>query len=189
MASANKVSQQSILRIGIAIVMALSIATSSAESQSTLSYGQYMYLLKSLKPALKNIGVMASTLTTEEIESLGRAATGLGIKVTVAKVTDARDIAGLYKTLVSEHRAEVIWIPDAADKLLLGVGFEYLRENTILDRVGLCVPARELVSDGALCSFKHDNQKFIVYVNRRVAQVVGINLPTNQNQDIAYVAQ
>jgi len=171
----------------MAVVIAFFFILANAMSQTKVTYGQYMYLMKSLKPSLKNIGVMASALTPEEIASLGRAANGLGVKLIAAKVTDVRDISSLYRRLVDEHKVEILWIPDGEDKLLLGVGFEYLRENTILDRIGLCVPSRELVSAGALCSFERLNGKLAVYVNQQVAEVVGINLPSEKSASIAYI--
>ncbi len=167
----------------------LFMGASKGEAQSKLTYAQSIFLLKALKPSLKSLGVIASTLTDQEIKSIGKAALGQGIKVTVAKVTDVREISSLYKMLVSEHNAELVWIPDKSDEVLLGVGFEFLRENTILDRVGLVVPTRDLVAKGALCSVESANEKVVVYLNKRIAQVDGINLPSNQDPSVQYVVQ
>ncbi len=165
------------------------VGASKAQAQEKLTYAQNIFLLKALKPSLKSLGVIASTLTDQEIKAIGKAAMGQGIKVTVAKVTDVREISGLYKMLVTEHGAELVWIPDKSDEILLGVGFEFLRENAILDRVGLIVPTRDLVAKGALCSLESANQKVVIYLNRRIAQVDGINLPTSQDPSVQYVVQ
>jgi ABC-type uncharacterized transport system substrate-binding protein len=162
---------------------------SPARSQTRVTYSQHLYLIKSLKPSIKIVGVIASTLTPEEIESLARAATGLGVKIVVATISDARNISSSYKNLIREHKVEIVWIPDGGDKLLLETGFEYLRENTILDRIGLCVPSKDLVAAGALCSFENENGKFNVYVNRRIAQVDGITPPSEQDPKIAYIVR
>jgi len=120
---------------------------------------------------------------------IGRAALGQGIKIAIAKVNDVSEISSLYKSLITEHSAELVWIPNVNDDILLGVGFDFLRENTILDRVGLCVPAKELVAKGALCSVESQNEKVVVYLNKRIAQVDGINPPTSQDPTIQYVVQ
>jgi ABC-type uncharacterized transport system substrate-binding protein len=177
----------------VVAVLALGLLTMSVvgvmHAQTKLTYGQTIFLMKSLKPALKSIGVMESTLSTEEIEGIVRAASGQGIKVTIAKVEEARDISGLYKELVAKHAVDMVWIPDSTDKLLLGIGFEYLMENTILDRVGLCVPDRKLVERGALCSCVHENDKFTVYVNQQIARIEGLIPPTALDPAIAYVVR
>ncbi len=165
------------------------MCASKGEAQTKLTYAQNLFLLKTLKPSLKSIGVIASTLSDQEIKAIGKAALGQGIKVTVAKVTDVSEISSLYKMLVTEHSAELVWIPDRSDEILLGVGFEFLRENTILDRVGLIVPTHDLVAKGALCSLEPANEKVVVYLNKRIAQVDGINLPTSQNPSIQFIVQ
>ena len=180
-------------RIGPSLLRALLVVTlllmtaSGADAQSKLTYAQNIFLLKTLKPSLKNIGVIASTLSDQEVKAIGKAALGQGIKVTIAKVTDVSEISGLYKMLINEHNAELVWIPDRSDEILLGVGFEFLRENTILDRVGLIVPTKDLVAKGALCSLETANEKVVVYVNKRIAQVDGINPPTSQDPSVQYV--
>ncbi len=176
--------------INVAVRLAfVAVVFSVSTAQVKTSYGQNMYLMKALVPTLQHIGVLSSTLKEDEIESIARAAKGLGIKVSVARVTDARDLAGLYKRLTKEYRAEMVWIPDAADRLLLGLGFEYLRETTVVDRIGLCVPAREFVSRGALCSVERENGKLTVYLNRRVANVDGIKRPAAESAEFVVVEQ
>lgn len=160
-----------------------------AQSQAKVTYGQDIFLLKSLKPSLKNIGIMESKLFSKDIESIARAAAGQGIKITVAKVIDVREISGLYKSLVLDHHVEMLWIPDAHDNLLLGIGFEFIQENAILDRIGLCVPVKDLVDRGALCSIEEESGKLIVYVNQRIALIDGLQSPTSQNPAIEFVAR
>lgn len=181
--------RQSIAELALFIALMVVVVSGVVNGQTKVSYSQSMYLMKNLMPSLQKVGIIGSTLTADEIQSLGRAAAGLGLKVSVAQVSDVRDIAGMYKRLVNEYHVDLIWIPDESDNILLGIGFEYLQESTIVDRVGLCVPTRQLVSKGALCSVEHDNGKLTVFINRRVASVDGIKSPTEQRDGVVYVLQ
>ena len=180
---------QSIRRLAVAVTLLLSVVVGGARGQEKVTYGQNMYLMKSLLPSLKNIGVIASTLTQADIQSLGRAAAALGIKVSIAEVTEIRDVASMYKRLVNDYHVDIIWIPDKNDQLLLGIGFEYLRENTVVDRIGLFVPSKKFVTKGALCSLERDNGQLTVYFNQRVASVDGIKTPAQQDNSVTYVMQ
>ena len=189
METRKKTVGQSVRELAVSITLLVAVVVGAAQGQEKVTYGQNMYLMKSLLPSLQNVGVIASTLTQADIQSLGRAAAALGLKVSVAQVTELRDVAAMYKRLVNDYRVDMIWIPDKNDALLLGIGFEYLRENSIVDRIGLLVPARQFVSKGALCSLERDNGILTVYFNKRVASVDGIKTPAQQGDGITYVLQ
>lgn len=114
----------------------------AARAQGAVPYSQQIYLMKTLKPSIKTIGVMGSGLSDETIELIARAAAGQEVGIFVARPQNAKEIATLYKKLTIEKAAEIIWIPEAGDKLMAGIGFEYLRENTMIDKVGLVSPPR-----------------------------------------------
>jgi len=157
--------------------------------QAALSFGQQVYLMKTLKPSLKSIGIISFNLTDEEAGKLARAGLALGVKTTVARVNDNHEISDLYRKLVGECNAEMIWIPENDDRMIRGVGMEFLLSSAIEDKVGLCVPTRDAVSKGALCCFQMDKNKYTIYINQRIAGVVGAAVPSQQDSRITYIVQ
>jgi hypothetical protein len=145
--------------------------------------------MKTLKPSLKRVGVITFNLTDDEAQKIARAGMALGVKTTVAHVNDNNEISGIYRKLVAEDNAEIIWILESDEKLILGVGMEFLLTSTIEDKVGLCVPTRDGVSKGALCCLQMENNKYTVYVNQRIAGVVGAAVPSQQDSKITYIVQ
>jgi len=133
--------------------------------------------MKALKADLTVIGVLGSSLTDKTIEQIVRAGVGQGVKIFVARPNDPRDIAQFYKKLVEEKHVQMLWLPDPTDRLMLGVGFEYLREMTILDGVGLWVPQTELVSSGALGSAMTESGKLKIILNQRIAEKLSVRVP------------
>ena len=160
-----------------------------ARAQAAVPYAQQIYLMKTLKPSIKTIGVMGSGLSDETIELLARAGAGQGVGIFVARPQNAKEIAALYKKLTVEKAAEIIWIPEANDKLMAGVGFEYLRENTLVDKVGLCVPTFALVGKGALCNFHSKEGTLTAFVNKRIAEMVGVSIPAATGTTVAYIVK
>jgi ABC-type uncharacterized transport system substrate-binding protein len=154
-----------------------------------MTFGQQLFLMKTLKPSLKRLGIMSFTLTNEDAQRFVRAGRSLGVTVTVGKVRGLTELSSLYRKLIVEFNTEMICIPEGDDKMMLGVGLDFLRESTLEDKIGLCVPTREAFAKGALCSFENDNNKFTVYVNRRIAEVVGATIPSGQSSTIIYIVQ
>ena len=178
------------LRATIVVVcICVGLVSITMHSQTKPTFGQQVYLMKTLKPSLKRVGIITFNLTDDEAGKLSRAGMAQGVKTTVARATDNHEISGLYRKLVSEYNAEMIWIPESDEKLFLGVGMEFLLASAIEDKVGLCVPTRDDVSKGALCCFQMENNKLTVYVNQRIAEVVGAVVPSQQDSKIAYIVQ
>lgn len=161
-------------------------AVTKIEAQT---YGQQLAVMKKIKAGLSTVGVLSNTLGDKALEDITRAAMGQGLKIFIARPKDAREIAALYKTLVVEKKVQMLWIPDGQDKLLLGVGFEFLKENALPDKIGLCVPDQGLVSQGALCSVGMENGKLTAYINQRISGVVGAEVPAEENSPINFVTR
>lgn len=170
----------------IAMGLTLCLGSSLAVAQKA-GYAQQLAILKRLKPELTTIGVMGSTLSDKNIEAISHAAAGQGLKIAVGVPKSIRDIAEIYRKLV-EKGAQAIFIPDGSDNLVLGNGFEFLRESSLTDRVGIMVPQQSLVSGGALCSVTMEDGKIKAFVNQRIAQVVGANIPGG-DEKVTYVTQ
>ncbi|GEM_PF-1983973 len=187
----QKISRPSITLCEMIVVICLCalLFPRALHSQTKLTFGQQIFLMKTLKPSLKKVGIITFNLSDEEVEQMTHASLGLGVKTIVARAAENREISGLYRKLITEYNAEMIWIPENDEKLILGVGMEFLLSNSIEDKVGLCVPTRDGVSKGALCCFQSENNKFTVFVNQRIAAVVGAAIPSQHDSRISYVVQ
>jgi hypothetical protein len=66
---------------------------------------------------------------------------------------------------------------------MTGIGFEYLRESALADRVGVFVPQESMLAKGALCFVTTSGGKIKVYINQRIAQVIGATIPSDPSAD------
>ncbi len=172
------------------VCAALAIALGSiARAQSPAPYGQQIAVIKTIKPGIITIGVVASRLDEHSLEQIVRAATGQGIKIVVAKPQELTQVASLYNELVGDKKVDLLWIPDAGDKMLLGQGFEFLREKALHDKIGILVPDQALVSAGALCSVVTESGKLTAYVSQRIAPLIGASVPSDPGGSIRYVSR
>ncbi|HVN47690.1 MAG TPA: hypothetical protein VMU30_02595 [Bacteroidota bacterium] len=171
----------------IAVIgITLCLGSSSTFAQKA-GYAQQFAILKRMKPELTTIGVMGSMLNDKSIDALTHAAAGQGLKIVVGVPKSIHDVAEIYRKLVDKG-AQVIFVPDGSDNLVLGNGFEFLRESSLTDRIGIMVPQQSLVSGGALCSVTMEDGKYKAFVNQRIAQVVGANIPGG-DEKVTYVTQ
>jgi len=171
-------------------LFSLSLAfTVASNAQSSVTYAQLVFILKTLKPDLNTIGVLSTSLSEKDIASFTRGAQGQGVNVFIGQPGDAREISALYKKLVSEKKVQIIIIPSVDDKMILKTGFEFLAENAALDKVGLCVPDQELLTQGAFCYITKENGKFVAYVNQRVSTFVGAKIPETESPTITFVSR
>jgi len=165
-----------------------SVLLSYSSLAQKASFGQQVAVMKTIKGDLKVIGVISNNMTDKMTQDLTRAGISQGITVVIAKAKDAREVASLYKKLVTEKKIQMLWIPDASDEVVMGLGMDYLKENTAMDRVGLCVPVKNLVAGGALCSVQSEDGKLMAYVNKKIASVVGATVPA-EAAGISFVMQ
>ncbi len=152
------------------------------------SLSQQVAVMKALKPDLKTIGVLAGSLTDKLTQDLTRAGLGQGITVVIAKPKDPREVVSLYKKLFADRKIQILWLPDASDEVVSGVSIDYLKENTVMDGVGLCVDDRKHVAGGALLSVQSEGGKLVAYVNKKIAAVVGAAIP-GEGTGISFVSQ
>jgi hypothetical protein len=174
------------------IVLSLSMAAlcySGAYAQAAASYGQQIAIAKTLKPGLATIGVFGSNLSDKMIDMISRAANGQGVKIVVAKPQDAGQVSQFYAKLVVEKGAEFIWLPDASDAMMLGIGFEFLRGKALADKVGLIVPQESLVATGGTCTMLVEGGKLRVIVNQKIAEMIGLSVPRGDGESITYVTR
>ncbi|HTY38092.1 MAG TPA: hypothetical protein VMH23_13325 [Bacteroidota bacterium] len=173
----------------IAVMLCMVFIVPYVLNAQAASYGQQVAVAKALKPGLTTLGIFATNLSDKAIEQISRAAAGQGVKVVVAKPQDAGQVSAFYTKLVSEKKAELIWLPDASDNMLLGIGFEFLRAKALGDKVGLIVPQESLVASGGLCTVQLDGGKVKVIVNQKIAQMIGLSVPSDAGESITYVSR
>jgi ABC-type uncharacterized transport system substrate-binding protein len=175
---------------GPALLLALLVLGSGlATGQTLASYGQHVAIAKKMKPGLTTLGIFGSNLSDKMIEQISRAATGQGVKIVIAKPQDAGQVASFYNKLAGEKKVEMIWFPDPADHMILGIGFEFLREKAVTDKIGLIVPQESLVASGGLCTVLVDGGKLKVIVNQRIAQVIGLSVPAESSESVTFVSR
>lgn len=176
-------------RMSLAVVTALCVLVlaGSAPAQSKVSFGQTIGVLKKLKPDLNSVGVLSTTTSKKDAEAMARTALQQGVKVFVAIAADVREVPQLYKTLVGEKKVQVIVLPDADDRTMTGMGFDFLKENALTDRVGICAPTPGLVAEGAVCCVSRENDKVVAYVNQKVLGFINAAVPTEESSSISFV--
>ncbi len=177
-----------IASINVLVAISLLIIPSEAYAQKA-TYGQQIAIAKVIKPGLTTIGVIGSKLDDKTIEGWTRAGLSLGVKVIIGLPQNVRDVPSVYKTLVKDKKVELLLIADASDDLMTGMGFDYLREVALNDRIGIFAPKPEMVNNGAICTVTSDNGQLKAYVNQKLAQVLGLTVPTESGQSISYVLQ
>ena len=133
------------------VVMITGLVTQRVYAQALASMSQQIAAMKMLNPGLKTIGVIGSTLTDKDLADITRYGMGMGVEMVFARPKDARDIASMYKKMVNDKKVQMVWMPDPNDKTMLEIGFEFLKDETLVDKIGLCVPKQELTQSGALC--------------------------------------
>jgi hypothetical protein len=177
-------------RVAVAIVVsaACCVLFSASAFAQKASYGQQVAVMKALKADLKTIGVIGLNLSDKMTQDLTRAGLQQGVTIVIAKPKDPREVATLYKTLVSGKKIQMLWLPETADEVVTSVSFDFLKENSLMDRIGLCVPEKKLVPSGVLCAVQIENGKLIVYANKKIASVVGVTIP-GEGSDIPFVSQ
>lgn len=180
------ISRSMLVRFAGMLVCVVLLSYSSFAQKASL--GQQVAVMKTMKGDLKTIGVISNNMTDKMTQDLTRAGVSQGITIVIAKVKDAREVASLYKKLVSERKIQMLWVPDPSDEVVMGLGMDFLKENTAMDGVGLCVPVKGLVAGGALCCVQSEDGKLIAYVNKKIAAVVGAAVPA-ESAGISFVMQ
>jgi ABC-type uncharacterized transport system substrate-binding protein len=167
----------------------LVIGVYDLSAQSKPSFGQQIAVIKILQPDVKIIGVMGATLSEKEIQDITRAGLAQGVQIVVGLPQNPREISDIYKKLVSDKKIQALLVPKGSDDMMMGVGFEYLRSNTLLDKIALYIPNPDLLSSGALCSVQVESGKLTVYVNQKIASLLGAHVPAEQSESVTYVSR
>ena len=174
--------------IVLMIAVALAIST-IAYGQQPAAMSQQIYMMKTLKPGLKTVGVMGTKLSDKDLQEITRLGLGFGVEFVFARPVSPKDIALFYKQLLKTRNIEMLWLPDVGDEAMLRIGFQFLRENTVLDGIGLCTPLKDQVDAGALCSMQKEDGNIIVYINRKIAVALNVSIPNDPGSPILYITR
>lgn len=173
----------------IFLTLSLLVFTFNGQAQSNPPFLQQIFVMKEIHPDLKTIGVMGSAISGSERQEITRAGYSQNINIIFGLLQSIRDVPTVYRQLVSDHSVDIIWVPFHNDHVVIQDGFEYLRQNTLRDRVGLYVPLSDLVAAGALASIQNSGGGIVIYMNERVAEVVGVASAVEENDAITYVSK
>ncbi len=159
------------------------------KGQSAAAFGQQVAVAKKLRPDLTILGIISSTATDKSIEQMTRAGLAQSVKIVVARLKTPPEVPELYKALVSDKKVQMLILPDPADDMMTGMGFEYLREAALGDKVGLIVPLESLVSTGGLCFITNQGGTLKTVINYKVASMLGIIPPSDGSLAFTYVGK
>lgn len=176
-------------KLSLFILALCIVATTYTVHAQKVTYGQHIAIVKSVKANVTTVGVISSKLDDKAIEGWTRAGLALGVKVIIGIPKTIRDVPSVYKTLVKEKKVELLIIPDADDEVMTGMGFDYLRETALNDQIGIFAPKPDMVSNGAVCTVINDGGKLKALVNQKLAQMLGLTVPTETGPSITYVVQ
>ena len=168
------------------LIIGMCLISQTIEAQN-ISFIQQIGVFKKLKGDLTTIGVLSSNLSDKASDEIQRGSQQLGIKIFIAKPSDIKDVPVMYKTLVSEKKVQFVWVPTSDDPIL--TAFEFLKENAIPDKIGLCVPNQSLLDQGGLIFVTRDNGKITAYVNQKMAAFVGITMPSSDGSSVNFVSK
>lgn len=171
------------------IVASALLLLSTAAVLNAQSAGQQVAVMKMLLPGTTAIGVLSGSMTDKKVEDLTKAGTAQGVKVIVARPKEPREVGALYKKLISQEGVRLILVPDSEDPLVLGIAFDYLREQAVQDKIGICVLDEDLVAKGALCAVQLKDGKVQVSVNQKMAVLIGATIPPEGTSSVSFVAR
>ena len=117
----------------VAALFLCTVLISHSSLAQKASLGQQVAVMKALKPDLKVIGIISNNISDKLTADVTRAGLSQGVTIVIAKAKDPRDVSSLYKKLVSEKKIQMLWVPDPSDDVVMGIGMDYLRENTAMD--------------------------------------------------------
>lgn len=143
------------------------------------SHNQQLFVLKTLKPDAKNVGLMVSAqfaADAESMDSIRRAAAGAGVKIFLGTVETVRDVASKFRDLRGEG-VDAIWVVEGDGLMGDRATRTFLIENTTRGRIPLLAPSSAWVSEGACASVEKGGSGLSVSLNQRVLTALSIAVP------------
>ncbi len=178
--------------IGLVGLIAGTIVCIIAEIQAqegALTPMQQLMVMKEIKPATKVVGVLCNVEQNEAfIKRANRAASSLGLQIIFADVRQVKDISTQFRLLSSSHDMDFLWIINVDEIIMSPIGKEYLFKNSVLSRIPVSVPTRELVAEGGTFYAELEEGKIKLTVNQKIAQALQLTVPEQYKATVNYVA-
>ncbi len=143
------------------------------------THNQQLFVLKTLKPATKKVGLMISAQMAadeEAMTSVKRAAAGAGFTIYLAPVETIRDVAPKFRDLRGEG-VEAIWVIEGDGVMADRATRSYLIENTARQQLPLLAPTASWVSEGACASVEKGGAGLAISLNEKVLSALSLNVP------------
>ncbi len=177
------------VRLVFTVCFVLFFTFQTIHAQSKITFQQKIFVLKTLIPDLKTVGVIGSSISESEIQNFTRAGMAMGIKIVIGVPQNLRDASSIYKKMVKEQKIQVLDIPKSDDTMLLENGYEFFKENSVVDKVGLSVPTPAMVGSGALCSIVIEDGKIVAHINKKLILLFNGSVPNDPDLKISFLAQ
>ncbi len=157
----------------------LLLAAAAPLANEPATHNQQLFVLKSLKPDAKSVGLMVSADFARDeaaMTSVRRAATGAGVKIFLGTVETVRDVATKFRDLKGEN-VDAIWVIEAEGVMGDRATRSFLIDNTTRQRVPLMAPSATWVAEGAAAAVEKGGAGLSVAVNAKVLAALSINVP------------
>lgn len=143
------------------------------------THNQQLFVLKSLKPDVKTVGLLVSgsfAADSESMTSVSRAAAGAGFKVILGTVESVRDVASKFRDLRAEG-IDAVWVVETGGLMNDRATRSFLIDNSARGRLPLLAPNATWVSEGACASVEKGGAGLSVSLNQKVLSALSITVP------------
>ncbi len=149
---------------------------------------QSLGTMKVIVPDMKTVGILCNPEKNEALlKKAQKGAAILQLNIVLIEVKSMSDYSTQYRSAISDHHLDFLWVPGMDDNILSAAGKEFLFKNAALDRIPLMVPTPDLAGEGALCALKVTDGKLEIYLNNKLAQFFQITIPEEYKEKVKYV--
>ncbi|NNF58900.1 MAG: hypothetical protein HKN04_11745 [Rhodothermaceae bacterium] len=117
-----------------------------------------------------------------------RAGASTSIKVFLAEVSNLKDVAPQFRTLVRQHDVQAIWIVDASGVISNSVARSFLIENATKKNLPIFATGDDWVSEGASVAVQKGEAGIQLRVNRAAAEAMSLQIPEKYIERTEYLA-
>lgn len=178
-------------RTSLAVFMlAVLTAFVPAELGNGITPLQQLFVMKDVKPNLERVGIIVSKANNNEEmrETIQRAGAALNVQLVLAEVSALPDIAPNFRTLVREHKVQVLWIPYDDDVLNSPNGRGFLIQNALKAGIPVFAPSKAWVNEGACMTMTKGADGIELIVNKTAADALSITVPDAYAQRTQFLA-
>ena len=98
------------------------------------------------------------------------------MKAVIAEITELKDVSENFRNMVNTYRIEAIWVIGDDKILNSDIAIDFLIKNSVLCKIPLFAPNTDWVNSGACVSLVNENNQVKLYVNKKTADAIGIQL-------------